>query len=103
LAVSISQQGGTQEVKDRALLLATGFNHGQDTFDKAAASIRLSTMGITPPDNGMTQRAFGVVVGWFKAGNRCKAPQVWISRQQAATRLGSCMCSVGWETITLMV
>ena len=84
---SISKQRVAQEVKDRALLLATGFNDGQDAFDKAAAAIRLSTMGVTSPDNRVTQRAFGAVVDRLKAGYGDKAPQVRISSQQATTRL----------------
>ena len=59
----ISNEGIADKVKDRALLLAAGFNHRQDTFDKAAAAIRLSPMRVASPEYGMTLGAFGAVVG----------------------------------------
>jgi hypothetical protein len=39
LASAVSYQRFTQEVEDRALLLAAGFDHGEDPFDKPAARI----------------------------------------------------------------
>ena len=70
----LTNQRIAQEIKDRSLLLPTGFNDGEDAFDKAAAQVRLSTMRVTPPDNGVTQGAFGAVVGRFKAGYGYKTP-----------------------------
>jgi hypothetical protein len=87
LTGAISNQRVAQEVKDRTLLLATGFNPRQNPFDKAAAAIRLGTMGVTPPDNRVTQRTFGTIVGRFKAGYGYESPQIRISSQQATTRL----------------
>ena len=84
---AISDERIAQKVKDRPLLLATGFNHRQDAFDKAAAQIRLGAMRGATPDDRMTQRAFGTVVGRLKTGYGYKPPQVRISSQQATTRL----------------
>jgi hypothetical protein len=39
LTGAISDQRVTQKVKDRSLLLATGFNDRQDALDKATAAI----------------------------------------------------------------
>jgi transposase InsO family protein len=83
----VSDEGIAQKVKDRALLLATGFNYGQDAFNKAAAALRLGTMGAMPPDNRVTQRAFGTIVGRLKAGYGYESPQIRISSQQATARL----------------
>jgi hypothetical protein len=44
LTDAVSDEGIPQKVKDRALLLATGFNHRQDALDKAAAQIGLGAM-----------------------------------------------------------
>jgi hypothetical protein len=66
----VSDEGIPHEVKDRPLLLATGFSHRQDPFNKTAARIRLGAMRGASPDNRMTQRAFGTVVGRFEARHR---------------------------------
>jgi hypothetical protein len=82
LTGTISDERIAQKVKNRALLLATGFNHGQDVLDKPAAIIGLGTMRGAAPNYGVTQRAFGTVVGGLKTRDRDEAPQVGIGRQQ---------------------
>jgi hypothetical protein len=62
----ISHKGLAQEVEDGALLLAAGFNDGQDAFDKATTVVGLSAMRGAPPDNRVTQGALGAVVGGLK-------------------------------------
>jgi hypothetical protein len=49
----ISDEGSARKVEDRALLLATGFDHGEDALDKAAAMIGLRAMRSAPPDHGL--------------------------------------------------
>jgi hypothetical protein len=41
LTGTVSHEGIPQEVEDRALLLATGFHHGEDALDKATPVIGL--------------------------------------------------------------
>jgi hypothetical protein len=83
----MSYQRVTQEVKDRTLLLATGFNDRQDAFHETTAQIGLGTMRWASPDHRMTQRAFGTVIGRLKPRDRYKSPEVGIGSQQAKTRL----------------
>ena len=44
----MGNQRVAQEVKDRALLLETGFEHGQDAFHKPAAQVRMSAVRRAP-------------------------------------------------------
>ena len=48
LTGSMGNQRVAQEVKDRALLLETGFEHGQDAFHKPAAQVRMSAVRRAP-------------------------------------------------------
>ena len=48
---TISEESVAQKVKNWALLLATGFNYGQDALDKAAAMIGLSAVRGAPPNH----------------------------------------------------
>jgi hypothetical protein len=81
----VSDEGIAQKVKDRPLLLAASFNDGQDALNKSAAGIGLSAMRVAAPDDGMTQRAFGTVVSWFKTRDGHKTPQISIGSQEQAT------------------
>ncbi len=83
---TISDKRLSQKGKDRALLLATGFNHGEDALDKTTAMIGLRAMRGTPPNHRVTQGAFGTVVGGLKAWNGDEAPEVGVSRQEQTTR-----------------
>jgi hypothetical protein len=44
LTGTISNKRLSQKGKDRALLLATGFHHGEDALDKATAVLGLSAI-----------------------------------------------------------
>jgi hypothetical protein len=39
LTDAVSDESIPQKIKNRTLLLAAGFNHGQDAFDKPAAEV----------------------------------------------------------------
>jgi hypothetical protein len=39
LSDPVSDEGITQKVEAKTLLLAAGFNHGQDAFNKSAAHV----------------------------------------------------------------
>jgi hypothetical protein len=87
LSGAIRKQRITQKVKNRPLLLATGFNHREDAFHKSTAQVGLSPMRVAPPDHRMPQRPFGTVIGWLKPWDGCKSPEIGIGSQQATTRL----------------
>lgn len=59
-----------------ALLLAAGFEDGQQGFDEAAAGLTLGAERKLAPDDGVTQRAFAAVVGRFQAGDFQEQPQL---------------------------
>ena len=86
MASTVSHQCLAEEIENRTLLLAAGFDHRQNTFDKAAAMIGLRAMRSAPPDHRVTQGAFGAVVGWFETGDGDEAPEVRIGSQEQTTR-----------------
>jgi hypothetical protein len=47
------------------MLLATGFDEGENALGKKTAHVRLSAMRSPPPGHGMTQSAFGTIVSRF--------------------------------------
>ncbi len=82
---TVSQQGLTEEIEHRTLLLTTGFDHRENALNKLAARIGLSAMRRASPDDGMAQRTFGTVVGGFHAGLSGKEPQRGLPTQQVTT------------------
>ena len=59
-----------------ALLLAAGFDDGQQGFDKAAAGCALGAEREFAPDDCVTQRAFAAVVRRFQARDFPEQPQL---------------------------
>ncbi|HVO68865.1 MAG TPA: hypothetical protein VMT24_02400 [Aggregatilineaceae bacterium] len=57
MASAIGEEGLTEEVKHGTLLLATGFNDGEDTLNEKTAQVRLGAMRRAPPEDRMTQRS----------------------------------------------
>ena len=91
-----------EEVEGVLVALAAGFQDSQQGLDEAAAVIALGAEAELFPvrynaslrDHGMTQRAFGGVVGRVEAGGGFReAPEVVIAFEQA--RAGGCSGVVG--------
>ena len=76
-----------QDIKDGAALETARFGDRQDTLDEERAMVGLSAVRHTPPQDGMTERPFGNVMGRFDAGGGDEAPQGDVQGQQMTTGL----------------
>ena len=59
-----------------ALLLAAGFEDGQQGFDEAATGFTLGAEREFAPEDCVAQRAFATVVRWFQARDFQKQPEL---------------------------
>ncbi len=69
-------EGGGQDIKDIAFLLAAGFDDGQQGFDEAAAGGALGAEGQFAPDHGVTQHLFGAIIGRLNTGVAEEHPEL---------------------------
>ena len=61
-------EGGGQDIEDIAVLLAAGFDDGEQGLDEAAAGVALGAEREFAPDHGVAQDLFGAVVGRLRTG-----------------------------------
>jgi len=67
LTGEVGMDGGGEIVEGAAALLAAGFDHGQHGLHETAAAGALRAEGKLAPDDGVTQRTLGCIVGRFDA------------------------------------
>ncbi len=80
-------QGLADEVEAGPFLQATGFHDGQDARDKGTAPGGVRAIRQAPPDDRVTERALGTVVGGFHAGILGIRPERVPQAKQIATSL----------------
>ncbi len=93
MANPVSQQRRPHKRKNGALLAAAGFGNGQHALDKKPTVIGVRAMRGAAPDDRMTERSFGSVVGGLDAWRRDEGPgnrrlHGGIQGDQAATGFG---------------
>ena len=76
-----------QDIKDGAMLETTGFGDSQEALNEERTMVGLSAVGHARPQDGMTERSLGDVMGGFEARRGDKAPQGDVQGQQVTTGL----------------
>jgi hypothetical protein len=76
LLVVVGFNGGDEPRVYVARLAAAGFDHAQKTLHELTPRFRLGAERQLPPDDGMTQRLFGGVVGRLHTFDVNERPQV---------------------------
>ena len=75
-SVSLCVDGIAEELKRASFLLAAGLQHREQAFDEAASVGALCAEGEASPDDGMSQRTFGGIIGRLDIFAVLKHPEV---------------------------
>ena len=93
--VVLGFEGGREEVEDIAILLAAGFDDGQQGLDEAAARGALSAEGEFAPDHGVAQDLFGAIICGLDPGVSEEHPELIPAIKGSSDYLG------GWALASL--
>ena len=92
---TVGGDGLDEEGEGVSLLLAAGFDGGQQAFHESATVGALGAERQVFPDDGVAQRAFGRVVGRLDIRAIHEPPQVALIGQQFTTRRSGAVVGAG--------
>ena len=91
-----------EEIIRIEILLTTGSQHTQDTFDVGHPGIGIIAIAQLAPDDGMTQGALTDIVGGIDIGIACKNEEGLVLRQNLLTGdAGSSMITIGSMSVPI--